>query len=216
MKQAGSYFVRGRALPRFLGCWVLLMALILALPAPWAHGGEAQMDNAIDPSGGWKNANGSLSLMLTGDALSFSHSSVFGVAVHICDGAGVAGLVGNGMYHYMDDEGVIAFIITENEVRMETVSGVPSFCGANWPGDVYGREGYEPLTRYRVIVPKSRFYVVMFSPPSERKAYVIKGDEVEVIPTRHEQSEDYVLARFKGPKSTTVGLLRKDTLTPVK
>ena len=51
---------------------------------------QAQATDLIDPSGGWNNENGSLSLMLSGDELSFSYSSVFGPAVHICDGAGVA------------------------------------------------------------------------------------------------------------------------------
>ncbi|WPL16399.1 hypothetical protein Thiowin_01353 [Thiorhodovibrio winogradskyi] len=179
-----------------------------ALSTAWA----ARLDNAIDPSGSWRNAQGSLSLMLAGDALSFSYSSVFGPAAHICDGAGVAGLVGNGLYHYQDGQGTLAIQVAEGGVRMEQVAGVLSFCGANWPGARFSRDGFTAVEEFRVITPVSRFYVVMPAPPILRQAYVVQGDLVQSVPIQHEQAHDYVLARYIGPKATTVGLIKQSTL----
>lgn len=186
--------------------------IFLALSTAWA----ARLDNAIDPSGSWHNAQGSLSLMLTGDALSFSYSSVFGPAAHICDGAGVAGLVGNGLYHFIDDQGALAIQVTEEGVRMEQAAGVLSFCGADWRGERFSRDGFANVKEYRVITDVSHFYVVMPMPPIVRQAYVVQGDVVQTVPTQHEQAGDFALARYVGPKATTVGLLKTTTLQAVQ
>ncbi len=193
---------------RRLGFPMFVLALLLCLPML----AGAQDSGTIDPSGGWKSRDGELSLMLTGDALSFSYFSVFGATAHICDGAGVAGLVTDGEYQYVDDLGTVSFLVSGNEVKMRLVKGMVSFCGANWPGEVFTREGFESLTRCKVVSPKAYFHVVMHCPPEKRKAYVIKGDMVEVAPFRQEGCDDWVLARFKGSKAATVGLLRKDAL----
>jgi hypothetical protein len=50
--------------------------------------------------------------MLTGVTLSFSYSAVFGGTAHLCDGVGVAGLVATGEYHYVDEQGAVAFIVS--------------------------------------------------------------------------------------------------------
>ncbi|EIC20778.1 hypothetical protein Thi970DRAFT_04434 [Thiorhodovibrio frisius] len=183
-----------------------------ALSTAWA----ARLDNAIDPSGSWRNAQGSLALMLTGDALSFSYSSVFGPAAHICDGAGVAGLVGNGLYHFVDDQGTLAIQVTEDGVRMEQMAGVLSFCGANWPGERFSRDGFAAAEEFRVITAVSHFYTVMLMPPILRQAYVVQGDVVQTVPTQHGQAGDYVLARYIGTKATTVGLIKTSTLQAVQ
>ena len=189
----------------------LILALMLTLmvfprPVP------AQDFHTIDPSGVWKSADGDLTLMLTGDALSFTYSSVFGASAHICDGAGVAGLVSDGEYHQVDEQGTVAFTITENEVRMTVVDGIASFCGADWPGEVFTRQGYAPPITCRVSAAKSFFYVVMPSPPDQRSAYLVAGDTVEIVPALHEGAGDYVLARFKGSRAVTVGLFVKNAL----
>jgi len=185
----------------FLTIWLLFPTGVFA--------GEAR---TVDPSGGWKNLRGVLSLMLSGDALSFSYSSVFGITAHICDGAGVAGLHADGEYRYVDESGTVSFFITPDQVRMVAISGVPSFCGANWPGEVYERDGYEPLSTCKVATDKSRFHVVMPAPPDPRKGYVVKGDTVEIAPVRHEGADGWVLARFKNDRGSSVGLLLKETL----
>jgi hypothetical protein len=172
----------------------------------------AQAPGAVDPSGVWSSPIGELSLLLAGDALSFSYSAVFGATAHICDGAGVAGLVTGNRYEYVDEPGTIAILLSAREVRMETVTGVPSFCGANWPGDSLTREGSPALATCRVTAARSHFHVVGTAPPARRKGYVIAGDRVEVVPLQHHGNEGWVLARFRGSRGATVGLLREADL----
>jgi hypothetical protein len=189
-----------------------LAALVLGLSLCLTPPAQAQEVKTIDPSGQWQGQHGVLSLMLTGDALSFCYSAVFGATGHLCDGVGVAGLEKDREYHYLDDQGRVAFIVTEQGVTMKTVEGVPSFCGANWPGDEFTRDGYKPVQRCTVAEPKIHFHVVEPAPPEPRRAYVLKGNRVEVVPACFEGGDAWVLARFKGAKLTTVGLLKKDAL----
>ena len=103
----------------------LLLALCLSLASP----ADPQGVRTVDPSGQWKGMHGVLSLMLTGDALSFSYSAVFGATAHLCDGVGVAGLVADGEYHYVDEQGTVAFIVSAQGVKMRTVKGSLRFAG---------------------------------------------------------------------------------------
>ena len=123
---------------------------------------------------------------------------MFGATAHLCDGVGVAGLVADGEYHYVDEQGSVAFIVTGQGVRMRTVSGIASFCGANWPGDEFTRQGYKGVQRCMVSEPKAHFHAVMRTPPRPRQAYVVKGDRVEVVPACFAGGDAWVLARFKG------------------
>jgi hypothetical protein len=166
----------------------------------------------MDPSGQWQGLHGVLSLMLAGDALSFCYSAVFGATAHLCDGVGVAGRVAANEYHYADEQGVVAFTITGQGVRMITVKGIASFCGANWPGDEFTKQGYKATQRCTVSEPKAHFHVVMRTPPTPRQAYVIKGDRVEAVPACFEGGDAWVLARFRGSRAATVGLLKKYAL----
>jgi hypothetical protein len=186
-----------------------VLTLVLLYPV---HSQEAK---TIDPSGQWQGRHGVLSLMLAGDALSFCYSAVFGATAHLCDGVGVAGLVAEGEYHYVDDQGTVAFLVTHAGVSLRPVSGVPSFCGANWPGDEFTRQGYKPPQRGTVAVAKTHFHVVGRTPPQPQRGYVIRGDRVEVVPACFDGGDTWVLARFRGPKLATVGLLRKDDLKSI-
>jgi hypothetical protein len=153
-----------------------------------------------------------LSLIRHGDGLSFSYSAVFGPTAHLCDGAGVAGLVSEGRYEYTDDEGTVAILVEPEQVRMEVVSGVASFCGAGWSGDQFTHDGYSPPVSCSVAVERTHFYVVDPVAPERRRAYVIQGDTVETVPVRHEGGEGWLLARFVGPTATTAGLLASSDL----
>jgi hypothetical protein len=190
------------------GVAALLVVLFLGLATP-AH---AQQVKAIDPSGQWQGLHGVLSLMLNGDALSFSYSAVFGATAHLCDGVGVAGQVANGQYHYADGQGTVAFIVTGEGVKMRTVSGIASFCGANWPGDEFTSQGYKSLQGCTVSDPKAYFHAVMRAPPTRQQAYVLKGDRVEVVPACFEGGDAWVMARFQGSRGATIGLLKKEAL----
>jgi hypothetical protein len=188
------------------------VTLVLVLSLGLVNPSNSQERQIIDPSGQWQGLHGVLSLMLTGDTLSFSYSAVCGGTAHLCDGVGVAGLVATGEYHYVDEQGAVAFIVSEQGVTMRTVNGIASFCGANWPGDEFTRQGYKAVTRGTVMERQVHFHVVMRAPPLRRQAYVIKGDRVDVVPTCFEGGDDWVLARFRGSGATTMGLLRKDAL----
>jgi hypothetical protein len=187
-------------------------ALFIVLSLCLANPAQSREIKTIDPSGQWQGLHGVLSLMLTGDALSFSYSAVFGATAHLCDGVGVAGLVADGEYHYVDEQGTVALVITGQGVKLRPVSGIASFCGANWPGDEFTRQGYKRVQPCTVSDPKAHFHVVMRTPPVRRQAYVLKGDRVDVVPTCFEGGDAWVMARFKGPRGTTVGLLKKDAL----
>jgi hypothetical protein len=184
----------------------LILSLCLVNPA------SSQEFRHLDPSGQWQGRHGVLSLMLAGDTLSFAYSAVFGATAHLCDGVGVAGLVADGEYHYVDGQGTVAFSVTEQGVKMRPVQGVASFCGANWPGDEFTRSGYKPVTRCRVAVRQAYFHVVMRAPPLPRRAYVIQGDRVDTVPACFAGGDSWVLARFRGSKAATAGLLKQDAL----
>jgi hypothetical protein len=94
---------------------------------------------------------------------------------------------------------------------MRTVQGIASFCGAYWPGEEFTKPGYEAVKRCLVLDKKVHFYIVERT-PQQRNAYVIKGDRVDTVPACFEGGDAWVLARFRGPKATTVGLLPKNTL----
>ncbi len=193
---------------------LLTAGLFIACLTLSAGGSPASEPVIIDPSGEWYSQIGTLSLMLTGDALSFSYSAVFGPSAHTCDGAGVAGLVTNGRYEYEDDSGgTIAFLVETDAVRMTPAAGIISFCGANWAGDIFTKAGYHPAGRCSVIAKRAYFHVVDRFPPERRRAYVIEGDPLDVVPVKNEGGDDYVLARFKGSTSTTVGLIRRADLS---
>ncbi len=172
----------------------------------------AQAPVTWDPSGVWSNNNGSIALLLAGDALSFSYQSVFGQAAHICDVAGVAGLEHDSIYHFVEDGSTIAIIVTEKSVRLQPVSGVPSFCGANWSGDEFPATRRKRPQRAVVTASRSRFFVVMSSPPMQRKGYVVRGDVLEIVPVQHSEASQYVLARFRSRNGWIAGMLLSQTL----
>lgn len=173
---------------------------------------DEQYDNRLDPSGAWTGRVGELSLMHYANGLSFSYSAVFGSTAHICEGAGVAGLVGTDRYEYDDEQGTVAFLISETSVRLEVVDGIASFCGAGWTGDHFTIDAFEPPEVCTVAVERSHFHVVDTLDSGRRRAYVIRDDRVEVTPARHTGDQEWVLGRFVGPQTTTIGLVARDDL----
>jgi hypothetical protein len=193
--------LRGR---RCVVAWLVVAAL---LPVG-AVAEDDELDNAIDPSGTWESPIGTLSLLQVADTLSFSYAAVFGPTAHLCHGAGVAGLVGRNRYEFEDEQGIVAFVVAEDRVEMHTVDGIASFCGAGWPGDVLPRDGFRSPADCTVAVEKAVFHVVDHVDPEPRRAYVIAGDRVDVVPAPHDPDGEWLLARFAGETLTTVGLLR--------
>lgn len=200
-----SKHIRGR---RCVVAWLVLAALVPAV----ATAQDDEPDNAVDPSGIWESPIGTLALLQYADTLSFSYSAVFGPTAHLCLGAGVAGLVGRNRYEFEDQQGTVAFVVTENRVEMRTVDGIASFCGAGWPGDALPRDGFRSPAVCTVAVDRAVFHVVDHVEPEPRRAYVIGGDRVDVVPVPHDPDREWLLARFSGETITTVGLLRAGDL----
>jgi hypothetical protein len=195
--------------------WLLLAAMVLGGGlSTGARAGPAQGldDRGFDPTGTWQGLHGPLVLMRAGDTLSFSYSAVFGATAHLCDGIGVAGFVGNGTWEYLDDQGAVAFTTIGGIVTVRTTKGIASFCGANWPGDRFSKEGWTPAFRCKVIEPRARFHIVGPLPPEPRKGFVVRGDWVESLGLVNESSAAWLLARYVTKTRTTAGLIERDAL----
>lgn len=186
----------------------LLLAGALAFPPALAEGPD---DRGFDPTGVWYGQQGPLVLVRAGDTLSFSYSGVFGATAHICDGIGVAGFVGDGKWDHVDDEGTVTFTTKGGKVTMEATKGIASFCGANWPGAEFVKEGWKPAFQCTVVSPRAHFLTVAPS-PEKRKGYVVKGDVVEAVGLVNESTPAWLLVRYFGKKQTTAGLLERDAL----
>ena len=188
-------------------CALLLLALLAAGPG----GAQTPDDRGFDPTGVWYGQHGPLALMRAGDTLTFSYSGVFGATAHMCDGIGVAGFVGDGTWQYVDAEGTVAFTTKDGKVTMEATKGIASFCGANWPGDTFVKEGWKPAFNCTVVAPKARFLTATPS-PEPRKGYVVKGNVVEAVGLVNEGTPGWLLVRYVGKSQTTAGLLERDAL----
>ncbi|HPA50273.1 MAG TPA: hypothetical protein PLP50_01615 [Thermoanaerobaculia bacterium] len=186
---------------------LLLVASLAAAPLL----AQTSDDRGFDPTGVWYGQQGPLVLVRAGDTLSFSYSGVFGATAHICDGIGVAGFVGDGTWEYVDDEGTVTFTTKGGTVSMEATKGIASFCGANWPGATFTKEGWKPAFSCTVTTPKARFLTVAPS-PEPRKGFVVKGDVVEAVGLVNESTPAWLLVRYVGKKQTTAGLLERDAL----
>ncbi len=188
--------------------FLLALAALSLCPA---LGGQTPGGGGFDPTGVWYGMHGPLALVRAGDTLTFSYSAVFGATGHTCDGIGVARRVGDGRWEHVDDAGTVTFTTTDGEVTVEATSGVASFCGAGWPGDRFGGDGWKPAFRCTVAAPKARFLTAAPS-PEPRPAYVVQGDVVEAVGLVNEGTPAWLLARFVGPERTTAGLLERDDL----
>jgi hypothetical protein len=187
----------------------LLTTLLLAVVA--AHPTLAQ--ESLDPSGGYASEIGELSVLRGNDTLAFSYSAVFGPAAHTCDGAGVARQVADGRWEYVDGDATVAFLLAKDGFRLEVVAGVAPFCGAGWGGDVLPAASRTAPTPCVASAERAYFHTVASSSPEARKAYVVRGDRVETLPVQNLEIGGFLLARFVGAKSTTVGLIRSADLT---
>jgi hypothetical protein len=191
----------------------MALAVVLgSIPLAGVDGVQARDDRGFDPTGAWYGQYGPLVLMRAGDTLSFSYSAVFGATGHMCDGIGVAGFVGDGTWEYVDAQGTVAFTTKAGVVAMQTRKGIPSFCGANWPGDRFTKDGWKPAFRCKVTESRALFHVVGALPPLARKGFVVKGDWVEALDLVNENSAAWLVTRYVGKAQTTAGLLGRAAL----
>lgn len=167
---------------------------------------------AVDHTGVFKSRIGEISIMLGNNEAIISYSAVFGAAAHTCDLVATGREKGNGTYEFKDESGVITLKVTVGGVELASTDGAPAYCGAGWPGD---RFGMPPDRRVEVCTIKAEraYFYSTDSPPAKRKAYVVRGDEVLILPCQHSEGQGYVLARFSGPQGAAIGLLRRADLT---
>jgi hypothetical protein len=183
-------------------------ALLFSTPSA----GQSRDDRGFDPTGVWMGQHGQLALMRSGDTLSFSYSAAFGALELSCDGIGVAGFVGDGVWEYVDEKGTVTFTTKSGKVKMEATKGIASFCGAKWPGETFGKDSWKPAFRCKVTEKKANFFVVGPLPSEKRRGFVVKGDWVEAIGLVNESSAAWLLTRYVGKNQTTAGLLERDGL----
>lgn len=172
----------------------------------------AEYDNRLDPSGSWTSPIGELSLIHSDNRLAFSYAAVFGPTAHICEGAGVAGLVGRDRYEHGDEQGTVAFVLAATEVRMELADGVASFCGAGWSGDRFTTDRFEPPAGCAARVEHTHFHVVDTLDLERTHRTVGIGAAVEAVPARHTGDDAWVLGRSAGLLETEIGLLARADL----
>ncbi|WP_224247956.1 hypothetical protein [Hyalangium gracile] len=83
-------------------------------------------------------------------------------------------------------------------------------CGAGWPGaDSFARKSPKTPQLCKVKAKRAYFHA-LDEANTQRKAFVVEGDTVEVYLPATEPA--LVPARFKGPKKTTAGLLKLEDL----
>lgn len=189
------------------------LMLVLCVLTGMVGWGPAEEETSIpyDPTGRYRTPLGDLSLMLAGDVLMFSYTAVFGEAAHLCDGIGLAGLDSHALFLYVHDEGTVAFRFHPDGVAMEVIDGVSPFCGAYWPGDRAARGRGESPLQVAVTAERAYFHTAT-QDPERRRGYCVRGDLVEVLPVFHGTGEGFVMARFRSPRATTMGLIRRADL----
>jgi hypothetical protein len=165
----------------------------------------------VDHTGAFESRIGEISIMLGNGEAIVSYSAVFGASAHTCDWVATGRDDNHGAYVFNDGSSVVKLSLTTAGAQLEPVDGVPTFCGAGWPGDRFGKEPAHVPERCTVKAERAFFYSTE-SPPTRRKAYVVRGDGIVTLPCRHEGGAAFVLARFSGPRGATIGLLRRADL----
>jgi hypothetical protein len=115
---------------------------------------------------------------------------------------------GHGRFQFDDDAG-FAGVLTrdDNGIRIKLTSP-PMCCGAGWPGGLPdGERPDQPPARCTVQRARSYF---LDAGDARTGAYVERGDVVDWVPASGHPK--LVLARFKGKKQWTLGLLPKADL----
>lgn len=190
---------------------VLLAAAPAGAGAPRALARAPRDDRGADPTGAWYGPHGPLALARAGDTLTFSYSAVFGATAHLCDGIGVAGLVGPSTWQYVDEQGTVTFTTRRDGVTMQVTEGIASFCGAGWSGDQFTRQGFSPAFPCTVTAPKAGFLTATRA-PEPRLDGLAQGDRVEAVGLVNEGTAPWLLVRVAGREPSAAGLLERDAL----
>jgi len=212
-------------LPPVVKAYVESQAFDAERPMPYGfgvvHANEAQLDTLMarfrdgrtvrtkqgsresaDPSGTYRGKVGELWVLGSSDWVEATYTAVFGQTAHVCECRFGAGADGAG---YRTADGRIALAVRPGTAAL---SGQLDCCGAGWGGDEFERT--DDLPACTVSADKS-FFHEQADTSTVRKAYVIAGDRVEILPPPFNADEPFVYTRFVG-KRVTSGYLRSDTL----
>jgi hypothetical protein len=188
------------------------IACLVGVSLAMVAGGHAVAQAPVDHSGVFKSEIGEISIMLGNGEAIVSYGAVFGATAHICDWVATGRAEGNGTYVFKADTDVITLRLSVGGASLEATEGLPTYCGAGWPGDCFGMPPDRRVEACTVKAGRAYFYGTD-SPPARRRAFVVRGDQVFTLPCQHNEGDDFVLARFSGPKGATIGLLRRVDLS---
>lgn len=159
--------------------------------------------NTGDLTGRYDVDGGTLSILQNGDELWLGYDVIFGRSEHICACVARARRGESGRWQ-MNGDLVGEIDASSAEIAISS-QAEPECCGANWGGVGTIRSRPAPLERCAVKAPKLVFHTADERPT---KAYVVAGDKVDAIELADLDSK-YVVARYTGKKTITVGLLEQ-------
>ncbi len=155
-------------------------------------------------SGTYRSEIGNLFLATRDDAVAWTYGAVFGAA-HVCECWGEGRQDGVG---YRLQDGAVSLTLRGDRAAL---SGAFDCCGAGWPGDELTRVGDLPTCT--VTAERSHFHDGRDA-GTKRKAYVIAGDQVQVVPASVDDADPFMFARFVGSKVTSGYVLRETLSCP--
>jgi hypothetical protein len=182
---------------------------VLGLMLAWAGAATAQAPEEFSVV--YQNDGGELAILGGANETRVHYAGSFpqGQSVGTCDCRLVLQKADASQWTLKDTESD-GTLTLRMEPRQVTLSGgSPECCGAGWPGDVFLKPRLKSLTACTVKAPRAYFHD-SDAQHTQRKAYVVAGDSVQAyVPSA---GEEFLPARFAGPKGATVGLLRREQL----
>jgi len=191
---------------RFVGrlCRHTRLPLLFVLAILLGSRASASADEADDPSG---TLDEDLHVMFGKKEVWVSYSALFHDD-RTCSCLVHARELAHGRFQFDDDAGFTGVLTRDNRGVNIKLTSPPTCCGAGWPyGFPDNAEPAQPPARCTVQRARSYF---LAGTDSKTGAYVERGDIVDTLPASGHPKQ--VLARFKGKKKWTLGLLPKADL----
>src|SRR5260370_32674574 len=164
-----------------------------------------------DVSGTYDAQDRTVHILAGQDELYVSYADQFGND-HSCTCLARAHADGAGRYRFDDASGLGGTVSIDDKQIKFNVSGQPDCCGSGWPGlPTFDLAGRGAPTACKVKAARAHFYSEAGN--QKRPAYVMKGDPADVAPAPGELEPRFYLARFAGPKKSTMCLINRDELS---
>jgi hypothetical protein len=168
-------------------------------------GSRAAAGEPADPSGTFDE---DVHVMLGRTEAWVSYHALFHNDERSCTCLAHAHELAPGRFQFDDDAGFAGTLTRDDDAISIKLTSPPACCGAGWPGSLpVGARPERPPARCKVQRARSYF---LDAEGAKLGAYVERGDVVESVPASGRPK--LVLARFKGRKQWTLGLLPKADL----